>query len=304
VIICVCPNPSVDTLVTVKDLSPGQVHRASREKRYPGGKGIHVALAAAELGGEVTLMGFWAGPTGSWIRRQCERFGVGCAGPRIPGWSRSCITFKSSGPYDETELLGVGPRVSSTHIEELERCVEELAPSATAVTLSGSWPPGAPPDSYARLIGILNAHEKPVMLDCTGEALELALPMHPDTLHLNRQEAEAATGVSDPMQAAQRLAESCRVAAVTSGAEGAWFCSGGQMLHAVCRIEPLYSGVGSGDCFLAGLAFAQVAGMSLREAAILGTACGAANRLRPALGMLRRDVVLKLSNAVRIREIR
>src|SRR5687767_13151705 len=120
-IVCVCPNPSIDTLVTIDDLSPGQVHRANKEERFPGGKGVHVALAAAELGCEVTLLAFWAAPTGEWIRQQCESAGVRCAGPQVAGWSRSCITFRSQGRYNETELLGVGPQIGTDDIHALWR---------------------------------------------------------------------------------------------------------------------------------------------------------------------------------------
>ena len=55
-LLAVCPNPSVDYSIWIDSLEPGKVHRATREERYPGGKGVHVAMAAAELGEDVTLL--------------------------------------------------------------------------------------------------------------------------------------------------------------------------------------------------------------------------------------------------------
>jgi tagatose 6-phosphate kinase len=80
-ILCLCPNPSVDTYVWVGSFEPGQVNRVRKEQRFPGGKGVHVALAAAELGEEVCLLGFWGGPTGKWNRRSCGEKSVASFGP-------------------------------------------------------------------------------------------------------------------------------------------------------------------------------------------------------------------------------
>jgi tagatose 6-phosphate kinase len=300
-ILCVCPNPSIDTLVTVDDLAPGKVHRATKEERFPGGKGIHVALAARELGCDVTLIAFWAGPTGTWIRQECEQRGIRCEGPTVPGWSRSCITFRSSGSYNETELLGVGPTVDPADVDQLQASVAKLAARATVITLSGSWPNGAPVDAYARLI---KATSSPAMLDCTGAGLKSALAAHPYTLHLNRDEANEVTGGADPAIAAQRLAKSCKLSVITAGASGAYFYDGHTLLHASCKIDALHSAVGSGDCLVAGLAVARERGLSLIDTAKLATACGAANCLRPELGMLHRADVERLVPLVKVQELK
>jgi fructose-1-phosphate kinase PfkB-like protein len=202
-ILCVCPNPSIDTLITVDDFAPRRVHRARKEERFPGGKGVHVALAAAELGAEVTLLAFWAGATGQWIRDECEKLGADCVGQQINGWSRSCITLKSAGEYNETELLGIGPDVKPADIAAFEALFRTRASSAKVVTMSGSWPRGAGDESYSRLLKNLN---RPVMLDFAGESLKLALNAHPQVVHLNQTEAREMTGEADPAAAAKILA--------------------------------------------------------------------------------------------------
>ncbi len=65
-IVCACPNPSIDSLLHCDGWQPGGVNRVRDEQRFPGGKGVHVALALAELGCEVQLVGIWGGPTGTW----------------------------------------------------------------------------------------------------------------------------------------------------------------------------------------------------------------------------------------------
>jgi tagatose 6-phosphate kinase len=197
-ILSLCPNPSVDIFVWMDAIHAGKVNRARKEQRFPGGKGVHVALACAELGEEVTLMGFWGGPTGDWIREECARYGIRSTGVELSEWSRTCQSIKSENEYDETEILGVGPAVTVDRQNELEGLLEKFLPEASCVSMSGSWPEGATPDGYAGLIRICNAYGKPVFLDCSGEPLRYALQERPYAVHLNASEAGGLFGDMEP----------------------------------------------------------------------------------------------------------
>jgi tagatose 6-phosphate kinase len=113
-------------------------------------------------------------------------------------------------------------------------------------------------------------------------------------VHLNRSESAALLGVDDPARAARALAHRCGLAVVTAGAAGAFAATGGEAAHASCRVDDVNSAVGSGDCLMAGLAVAHDRGTDWRQALRLGVACGAANCLRPELGMLHRADVDRL----------
>lgn len=302
-ILAVCPNPSVDTRVTLSNFTPGTVHRAIREEHFPGGKGVHVAMATRELGSDVQLLGFWAGPTGDWIRRQCNQPGISCHGPEVPGWTRSCLTMQAPPPYNETELLGVGPTLKHSDLSDFSLEYDRLLTASTLVTLSGSWPAGAPATSYGDFIKRAAHQHKPVILDCTGPFLEPALEHHPFAVHLNAAEASALLGMDDPIRNAGALSQRCELAVVTHGAQGAYFAFNGQLLHAICPIESQHSAVGSGDCLVAGLAAAHLRKLPLDQTAALACACGAANCLRPELGMLHHHDVQRLIPQVQIRRL-
>ncbi len=302
-IVCVCANPAIDSFVRIDDLSPGASHRALGEERFPGGKGVHVALAAAELGAQVTLVGIWAGPTGEWVRQQCERSGVACRGPRVDGWTRTCLTFKSPGAYDDTELLGVGPEIGAQQAGAFLDEVIAAATAATCVTISGSLPRGCPTTIYADAVRGLRAGGAPTFLDCSGEPFSLALAAQPHAVHLNRSESASFFGVDDPAGSARELARRCGFAVVTAGADGAYAAVGSDAAHASCRVETVHSAVGSGDCLTAGLAVAHDRGLDWRQGLRLGVACGSANCLRPELGMLHRADVERLLTGVASRDL-
>ncbi|MGI8907096.1 MAG: 1-phosphofructokinase family hexose kinase [Candidatus Sumerlaeaceae bacterium] len=299
-ILCVCPNPSIDTQVWIDEFEPGKVHRAKQEKRYPGGKGVHVALALAELGSKARLLGFWGGPSGAWIRQQCESAGVHCVGPGVDEWNRTCMTLKSDGVYDETELLGVGPRIKKEDCSAFRKGFLQELDTVSAVTLSGSWPPGAPRGSYADLVAACSARSIRTYIDCSGEELKLTFKERPDCIHVNQTEATGLFGSMDPQKAAEELHRHCKLAVVTCGAEGAYFLSDGVAAHAQCSIASVRSSVGSGDCLLAGVAAAHEQGCDFEAMIRLAAASGAANCLREELGMLRSSDVEALVPQVKV----
>ena len=299
-IIAVCPNPAIDAYIWVDSLGPG-VHRAKKEQRFPGGKGVHVALALKELGEEVILLGFWGGPTGKWIKEKCESYGVRCIGPTIDEWTRTCFTFKSSSDLDETELLGCGPNISALELHKFLEALAEHLPNAKALAMSGSLPLGVT-DLYAEMIRMAKLLNIPTFLDCTGEPLRVALKEKPFCLHLNLTESEQFTGTKNILQIFERL-DGAEIFAVTAGKDGLYLGNRNGIEHGRVTIEKVYSAVGSGDCLTAGLTAAKVRGSSLTEILKLGVACGAANCLREDLGMLYLKDVNNLLGQIQINHL-
>ncbi len=302
-ILAVCPNPSIDILATIAQLVPGKVNRIIDEKHFPGGKGIHVALAVAEIAGSGDVLGIWGGPSGSWLKKECEQRNVMCSGPLVAEWNRSCYTFNSEhqGVHD-TELLSPGPNLSESELKGFYLQFEKISAGFEIICLSGSWPHGAPSGAYHQLINL--ASNKKVFLDCSGALLQEGLKAHPYGIHVNLNEGIALTGEDDPVAIARVLGEQCTCAAITAGKDGLFMAFQGHILHANVHIDKVVgSSVGSGDCLVAGLAIATSRGYSLEDTAKFAVACGAANCLNPDLGMLKRADVEKLFGEATTRTI-
>lgn len=286
--------------IWLNEFKTGQVNIPQKEERFPGGKGVHVALAIAELGKPVMLLGFWGGPTGQWVKKECEARGVACYGPEVSGWTRTCMSFKGKGHFDETELLGIGPYISEADFKSFCDTYMALIAAADLITMSGSWPKGAPTNAYAQLIAVAHQAGKNTILDCAWEQLNQALKEKPFAVHVNHHEGKSLFSDESPEKIATLLAENCDYAAVTAGAAGLYLAATGKYIHASCSLDKVYSAVGSGDCLVAGLAVACERGLPPDEVARLAVACGSANCIRPDLGMLYRSDVEKLQKQVLI----
>lgn len=299
-ILSVCPNPSVDILANIYEIAPSKVNRILEEHHFPGGKGVHVALASAEMQMEPVLFGFWGGPTGEWIQKECRKHGIKPKGIEVTGWNRNCYTFKSVNPdYDETEILGAGPFITDADEMMFYKHYKELVNNFDIVTMSGSWPKGASENGYRELIH-LSGNAK-VFLDCTGQQFRHALDAHPYCIHLNASEATELLKTNNPMQAAVELLQYCSMAAITAGKDGLYLAvETSDVIHANVEISECKGAVGSGDCLLAGLAIATNLGYNTEDTARLGVACGAANCLRDDLGMLYKEDVDQLFQKVQI----
>jgi tagatose 6-phosphate kinase len=176
-----------------------------------------------------------------------------------------------------------------------------------AVVCSGSLPPGAPLDGYARIVRIAReAGPVVTIVDTHGAPLELAVAEHPSIVKVNAAEVAEATGVAvtgpaDAVRAAAVLVErGAHQVVVTLGADGAVACDGSSAWRLTSPLGRGSYPVGSGDAFTAGLAMALVAGASLAAAAGAGMAAGMANALVPGAGNLDPVFAARLLDSVEV----
>jgi tagatose 6-phosphate kinase len=87
-----------------------------------------------------------------------------------------------------------GPRVTPGEWTALRDRFAELLGAAEAVVLSGSLPPGLPPDAYAVLIAAATERGRPVLLDADGAALRHGLAAGPALVTPNLAELCAVLG--------------------------------------------------------------------------------------------------------------
>lgn len=291
-ITAICPNPSVDKIYELDEFLSGSVNRCRSVRAYPGGKGVHVALALHELGTDTQLIGFWGGPPGEWIRDKCHNRGVATSGPVLDEWTRTCITFLSEGDWKNTEILENGPRVKSNQTIRFLNSITDASRVSDAVCISGSWPPGIPHDIYLQVQTICSFQKSDLWVDASGEYLTAALHVKPFGIHLNRYEAEQVLGTGiDPAEMCRKLLKYCTVVALTDGANGLYLGYRDTIFHGACAVGEVISSVGSGDCLTAGLLHAWYQGISIEEAVRVAVASGAANCVNPDLGMIKKTDV-------------
>ena len=144
-------NPAIDIFVNVDRVEPTRKLRCSPPKRDPGGGGINVARVAHRLGADVLAIYPIGGQIGKLLQRLVEREDI--ASLVTPSHVETRENFTA---YDETsgeQYRFVLPG-SQLHRAEWEAVLDRLASLTERpkfVVASGSVPPGAPDDFFARV---------------------------------------------------------------------------------------------------------------------------------------------------------
>ena len=275
-------NTAIDRRVDVDTLRPGQVQRAVSVRSRPGGKGLHVAETVAALGEPVRLVGLADTEHATQLHNRLGAHGVGWLPVSTTHPLRQCLAIHEADGR-VTEVLESGGTLAPAVCEALLDAARAAIEGSDVVVFTGSLPHGIQPVAYAQLIRDASARGVRCLLDASGDVLRTGVGAKPWLVKPNAD--EAALLIGRPVHGLDDAADCARwlyrngVArcVVTLGARGAVGFDGAALWHATSGTVEVRSSVGSGDCFLAGLAVAAVRGEPIEDALRQAVACGAAN---------------------------
>ncbi|MEO8748448.1 MAG: 1-phosphofructokinase family hexose kinase [Rhodanobacter sp.] len=300
-------NTAIDLLVRVDTLRPGEVNRAVHEQVLPGGKGLHVAQTIAALGEAVQLIGLVDRAHRDLIASRMSERGVLFHGVEIDAPLRHCVALQDAAGQT-TEVLGPGPHLGERDRAALHRAFRLDLEDSDLVILSGSLPRGLSADTYAELARQARDAGRRCLVDASGEALQHAAQAQPFLLKPNSDEATSLLGrpidgLGAAVAALRELsARGVAMPVLTLGALGAVGMDVSGIWHAAIDLKHVRNTVGSGDCFLAGMAVGLKRGEPLCDALRLAVACGAANATEVETGYVLAAQVDALLGQVSVRE--
>lgn len=305
-IVCLGTTPAVQRIMTFASLRVDGVNRAIRVTHSASGKSLNAARVAHTLGEPVIATGFVGGDAAPFIRKDLDAAGIGHDFVVVEPTTRTCVTAIDESTGTATELIEESKPVEPEAWNQLAQKLESLLPAATVLVLSGTLPPGAPQDCYARCIRQGGAHGARAIVDATGEPLRHALAAKPYVAKPNRAELGKTLGIDTSTDAGLRdamkqlITAGATWAVVTAGGEGVMVSDGSAFWRVTVPHVNVISPIGSGDAFAAGLAVGLLRGHPVSEACVLATACGAANAMTPAPGVVRPADVERLRRAITV----
>ncbi|MDK2840346.1 MAG: tagatose 6-phosphate kinase [Thermosipho sp. (in: thermotogales)] len=303
-ILTVTLNPSVDRSYRVDNFQVGKIFRAQEENSVAGGKGINVTKVIRALGEEVTATGFLGGKSGEFIEEELNKIGVNCSFIKIEGETRTCIAILDPVLKTHTEILENGPNVSQKYLEEFLDNFSELSQKCDIITASGSASRGVPEDIYVTLINIAKRNGAKLILDTSGNYLLKAVTAKPFMIKPNKEELEKILSkklrnIEEVKKAALELRDSgIEIVSISLGGEGSIIACEEGVFKVIPPKVKVASPVGSGDSYVAGMAVGIKRGLDIVNAAILATACGAANAMYYKTGYVTIEDVEYIKNKV------
>ncbi|BCG04804.1 phosphofructokinase (plasmid) [Paraburkholderia sp. PGU19] len=279
-------NPAVDLSTAVERIVDTHKLRCEVAQRDPGGGGINVARVLHRLGSECVALFAAGGATGRILGGllDSEQLRTHCID--IEGETRENFSVMETSSRRKYRFVLPGPTLAPAEWSECLRSVSAHLGSARFIVLSGSLPPGAPPDAYAQ-IARASAMARPnirVAVDASGPALAAALDgghvdiVKPSLNELRELTALPLNDVEEQVDAARMLIaqRKARMVALTLADRGAVLATHDETWFMPALKTEVRSAIGAGDSFLAGLIWSLDHGAVASEALAYATAAAAA----------------------------
>lgn len=283
VVVTLTLNPALDVSTSTSRVEPDRKLRCAAGRRDPGGGGINVARVAHRLGARTLAIFPSGGLTGQMLERLVEAEGVGSLPVPVSGETREDVTVLDESSGAQYRFIMPGPHL---HGVEWMACLKALAgleAKPDFVCASGSLPPGAPDDLYARVAEIVESWGVRFALDTSGPPLQAALSERVFLIKPNLRELRELTGApledeASRIAACRSLIARGRTAAValTLGHEGALLVTAQDAWRAPALPVRPVSSVGAGDSFLGAMVWGLASKLTLREAFAFAMAGGSA----------------------------
>lgn len=305
-IVTVTINPGIDTSCQVPQVMAEHKLRCSEPVHYPGGGGINVTRAIRNLGG-ASLAFFFAGRHfGEMLKGLLRQEGVDFRDVAIDGQTRENFIVREESSGRQYRFGLPGPRIREEDCEELLGSLDGIESPPEYIVGSGSLPPGAPIDFYARLGRKASLLGAKYILDTSGDALceattspvFLIKPNMRELSQLSKKEIMEEEGLA---AAARRLIDEGRseVVVVSLGAGGALLVTRQKCRHIHAPSVRTVSKVGAGDSMTAGIVLGLSRGLSLLESAMFGVAAGTAAVMSPGTELCRREDTERIYEKIR-----
>lgn len=308
-ILTVTLNAAIDKRYVVRGFQEGEVNRVVECAYTPGGKGLNVSKPASIAGAEVVATGFVGGHAGNYIVDSLKDFHIRSEFYHMAAESRSCINIWDEEKKKQTEFLEPGFTVEAKDFEGFIQKFTELVKDADVVAMSGSVPKGLDGTAYQKLVAIVKAAGKKVILDTSGKLLKMGIEAKPTMVKPNIDEIRMLTGSrcdsrEELIEAAKKIhAAGVEVVAISLGADGSVLvCEDGVFQAVVPRIDAVNT-VGCGDSMIAGFALGFERGLSIEESMKLASAISAAAALREETGFFVKEDMERIYEQVEIRKL-
>ena len=295
-------NPTIDKSSRVERVVAERKLRCRPPAFEPGGGGINVSRAIRNLGGaSLTVFPAGEGHTGGFFKELIEDEDLTYRAVSVQARTRESLMIYEESTGQQYRFGMPGEKLTE---EDWQACLEaafDADASPDYLVASGSLPPGAPEDFYARMADRCREKAIRLVVDTSGDPLCRAAEAGVFLLKPNLNELKTLAGCeldeeADQEEVVRALVDEgrCRYVVLSLGAAGVLAASKEGLERLRAPTVKIQSKVGAGDSTLAGITLKLSQGAGFREAVRYGVAAGAAAVMTPGSELCRREDVERL----------
>jgi 6-phosphofructokinase 2 len=299
-IITLTPNPTFDFACDAPFVEANRKLRCVNPQSHPGGGGVNVARAARRLGADVVAVFPFGGVYGEAMTRLLAEENVPMRAVPAEGATRIAFHVHDLNTGDEYRFNLPGEEMSKKDADALLEAVEKETRKGDFVVGSGSLPPGAAADLWARAAASAKRVGARFTVDSIS-GLAAALDEGVFLLRQNKHEYQELAGgrrawpdgVAEFARDLIAKGAAERVV-ITHGSDGSMMVMRDSVVRAPAFKVKKQSAVGAGDSFVAALLVAMGKGWDDEDALRYASAGAAATRLRKGTALFEAEDVDRL----------
>jgi 1-phosphofructokinase family hexose kinase len=276
-------NPLLERRYYYHNINLSSVNRDGVVSLKAGGKGINVSRQLNSLNTSNIALLFTGGINGKLFRDALRREGINFANINIKHETRDSALIVNKATNKIYSYFGTDALVSSVEVNNFIFKMEKAIATCEIVVFSGSSPCGEADVIFPRGIEIANKLDKISICDTYGKHLQLCLNASPTIIHNNVEEIQKSLDIAlnsevDHNKLLEMLYQKGVKQAYITNAGEQFYASNFDFYYKVTLPEiNVVDSTGSGDAFVAGLAYGLQNKLNFDQQLRLASALGACN---------------------------
>ncbi|AFN73774.1 1-Phosphofructokinase [Melioribacter roseus P3M-2] len=308
-ILTVTLNPLLERRKFFDEVELGKSHRCKNEIYAAGGKGINVSRQLNKFGIQNTAFTFLGGNNGKILRSVLTNEKINFTVQSTKSETRAAELIIEENHKRVTTFFGLNNDVTYEEAEEFKSKLDKMIQNCSIVVFSGSAPSDSANSIFPYGIELAHKYDKISILDTYGSHLEDCLNAAPTAVHNNREELEKSLGISLKSEKEIRAymndlySKGIKLIFITDG-DKPFYAAKFDFHYKITPPEvDVYDATGSGDSFVAAIAYGLEKSMVFDEFIRIATAAGSANASKLETSAVTVEEYSGLLELVRIEQI-
>jgi len=282
-ILTVTINPLLERRLFFNSVEIGKSNKSGKELFSAGGKGINVSRQLNYLGEKNSAFIFLGGNNGKALRHCLTQEQIEFTVASTKSETRSADLIIEESSNRVTTYFGLNSEITKDEGDEFKHKLDKMIQNCSIVVFAGSSPCKAADDIFPHGIELANRYDKISVLDTYGSHLTNCINAGPTVIHNNVDEVERSLGISLKDEKAKLeylhklYSKNIKLMFLSDGPNSLY----AEKFDFNYKVEPpevsVIDATGSGDAFVAGIAYGLEKSLVFDEFLKIGVALGAAN---------------------------
>lgn len=308
-ILTVTINPLLERRLVFPSVQLGKDFRTDKDFFTAGGKGINVSRQLNYLGIKNLAYTFLGGNNGKIMKNLLSQEQIDFTSVQIKSETRQAALIIEETENRITTFFGLNSQVTKAEADEFKLKMKKMIENCAVVVFSGSSPCNETDDIFPFGIETANEYDKISICDTYGSHFQNCIDRSPTIIHNNLHEIEKSVGskltcekeILDYLH--QLYKKEIKQVYLTDGSKPVYASNFDFIYKSDCPIITQLDPTGSGDSFIAGIAYGMHYLFTFEETFKTAISLGAANASRWEMCNVKLEDIVLLKEEIKIETV-